>query len=114
MTRALAALPLALLLAGCTFGGPPQHADAVTAAECSRRADEIYGMRHPEQVFRQDTYTSSLRDAPLGTSGLMSNPSQGLSGQYEHGQIVRDCIDATGPVGPTPAAPPVAGPAAPQ
>ena len=114
MTRALAALPLALLLAGCTFGGPQQHADAVTVAECNRRADEIYGMRHPGQVFTQDAYAASLRDAPLGTSGTFSNPSQGLSGQYERAQIVRECIDATGPVGPTPAAPPVAAPAAPQ
>ena len=114
MTRAPAALLLGLLVGGCAFGGPQDHADAVTAAACNRRADEVYSLRHPAQVYAQDAYAASLRDAPLSTSGTFSNPSQGLSGQYERAQIVRDCIDATGPIGPTPSAPPVAGPDAPQ
>ncbi len=112
MRRVAPAALLALLLAGCTWGGPRSHADAVTEAECNRRADQIYNMRHPDEVFGQDTYATSLRDAPLGTSGVLSNPSQGLSGQYERAKIVRDCLNANGPVGPTPAAPPVAPPAA--
>lgn len=112
--RYVPATLLALLLAGCTWGGQQQtNADAVTVATCNRRADQIYSMRHPEAVYSQDTYTSSLRDAPLATSGVLSNPSQGLSGQYERDEIVQDCINANGKVGPTPAAPPVAAPAPP-
>ncbi len=114
MNRAFRALMLVLLAGGCTFGEPRSHADAVTVAECNRRADEIYRLRNPQAVYGQDTYASTLRDAPLGTSGTFSNPSQGLSSQYERAQIVRECIEGTGPVGPTPAAPPVAGPGAPQ
>jgi hypothetical protein len=106
-------LPAALLLSGCA-GGQGPDADAVTAAACNRRADQVYSMRHPEQVYGQDIYTSSLRDAPFGTNGLPSNPSAGLSGQYERERMAQDCIDANGPVGPTPAAPPVAAPDVPQ
>lgn len=109
--RPAAGLLVALALAGCAWGGgPQQRADEITQAECNRRADQIYGMRHPEQIYAQDTFTSSLRDAPLSTSGSPSNPTEGLSSQYERAQIVEDCIRGNGPVGPTPAAPgPVAG-----
>ncbi len=111
MSRRAWAMLAATLLSGCSWGGPPpSHADMVTAAECDRRGDEIYALRHPEAVYRQDNYTSSLRDAPFATSGLQSNPTQGLSNQYEYDQIVRDCMRSTGSVGPTPAAPPVAAP----
>ena len=109
----VAALLAGLVLAGCG-GAQRSDADAVTAAACGRRADQVYSMRHPEQVFGQDIYTSSLRDAPFGTNGLPGNPSAGLSGRYERDQIAQDCIDATGNIGPTPAAPPVAAPDAAQ
>ncbi|MDA8253974.1 MAG: hypothetical protein M0Z28_33020 [Rhodospirillales bacterium] len=114
MTRRPIALLALLLLAGCNWGAPQPHADAVTEAACRERADQIYGMRHPEATYSQDTYTSSLRDAPLGTSGTPSLPTQGLSSAYEHDRLYNDCIRGRAGAGPTPAAPPpLAAPPAP-
>jgi len=102
--RGLAALPFVLcLLAGCAA---QSHGDAVTAAYCQHQADQIFEMRHPEQRYAEDTYTTSLRDAPFSTSGSPSLPTQGLGAAYEHGELERDCIRGTHGAGPTPAAPP--------
>ena len=104
--RAALAAPalLALLLARCAT--PESHADAVTEAACRARADQVFVMRHPDAVYSQDTYISSLRDAPFSTSGGLSLPNRGLSDDYEYHQLYQGCLDGTGPVGPTPAAPP--------
>jgi hypothetical protein len=104
---------LAAVLAGCAGAAARPPADAATEAACRQRAEQIYRMRHPEEMFGQDTYTSSLRDAPLGTSGTPSMPTRGLSGEFERQQLLRECLEGTGPTGPTPAAPPLAAPAPP-
>jgi len=96
-----------LLLAGCA---PQSHGDAVTDAVCGHQADRIYEMRHPEARYDQDTYTSSLRDAPYGTSGSPSLPTQQLGGEYERGALMRDCLQGLRGAGPTPAPPPLAAP----
>lgn len=107
-TRLLPALGLAsLLLAGCT---PQPHGAAVTEDVCRHQADQIFEMRHPEARYDQDTYVSSLRDAPFSTSGSPSVPTQGLGDAYEHGQLMQDCLQGTHGAGPTPAPPPLAAP----
>ena len=99
---------LALLAAGCAAASPESEADAVTAASCRQRADEVMAARDPAQIYNDDTYASSLRDAPFGTNGSPSLPTRGLGDSYQRQQIVTGCINGTGPVGPTPAAPPPA------
>jgi hypothetical protein len=100
-----------LVLAGCAAGqSSPRGQQAVTEAACRQRAERIYQMRHPETDYREDTYTSSLRDAPFGTSGTPSLPTRGLSGAYELQQLIDECLRSSGPVGPTPATPPLAAP----
>lgn len=100
-----------LLLAGCAGSETRSHGDAVTDAACRQRAEQVYQMRHPDATYKQDIYTSSLRDSPFSTSGTPSLPTQGLSNQYEMQQLYDDCMRGIGPVGPTPAAPPLAAPA---
>ena len=84
----------------------------MTESVCRQRADEVYQLRHPEAVYTEDTYTSSLRNSPLGTSGLAEPSHARPERPVQHDQLVTDCIRGTGPVGPTPAAPPLAGPEA--
>jgi hypothetical protein len=108
MTRVAALLLGSLLIAGCA---ERDHGNAVTEAACRQRADQIYSMRHPEQQYADDTYATSLRDAPFGTSGSPSVPTYGLSGEYERQQMLADCERGVGPVGPTPAAPAAGTPA---
>ena len=93
-------------LAGCAGDDSNTHADAVTQAACRQRADEVFAMRHPDATYNADSYASSLRDSPFGTSGSPSLPTAGLSDSYERDKLLRDCLAGTGPIGPTPAAPP--------
>jgi hypothetical protein len=97
---------LFLALAGCASDDANAHADAVTQAACRQRADEVFAMRHPDATYNADTYASSLRDSPFGTSGSPSLPTAGLSDSYEREKLLRDCLAGNGPIGPTPAAPP--------
>lgn len=112
MMRRLALL-LALAASACAPRTPQSHADAVTEAVCRQRAEQVFQMRNPDEVYREDTYTSSLRDAPFGTSGSPSLPTRGLSSSYEWQQLIDECLRSTGGpngIGPTPAAPPLAAP----
>ena len=101
-----------LLLAGCAGRSAHPTASAETAAACRDRANAIYAERHPETRYAQDTFTSSLRDAPLATSGSPSLPTRGLGDSYEYQEILRDCLRGTRGAGPTPAAPPATAPLA--
>jgi hypothetical protein len=109
----LAGLGVALALAGCTSAPPRSHASAVTEAVCRQRAEQVYTLRNPGQVYSQDNYFSSTRDAPFATSGISGATSRTLSDRYQLDQLVNDCISGTGSgrIGPTPAAPPPQAPA---
>jgi hypothetical protein len=102
----LAAATAVALAAGCAPAAPPPtHAEAVTAANCRARADQVYTLRHPEKIYNDDLFAASTRDAPFATSGTIGVTTKGLSGQYEHDQLLGDCLNSGGAVGPTPAAP---------
>jgi hypothetical protein len=104
--RLLVASILIALPAACARQPPPSPADAITAETCRKRVDAIYSARNPEQVYQQDNYLSSTRDAPFGTSGTIGVTTRGLAGEYQRQQMLSDCIKGQGPIGPTPAAPP--------
>jgi hypothetical protein len=93
--------------AGCDRPTPESHADAVAAAACRQHADQVYELRNPDQVYRQDTYETSTRDTPFSGAGMPGLPSAGLSGQYEREQMFGDCVNGgNGTVGSAPEGPP--------
>ncbi|MBN9507544.1 MAG: hypothetical protein J0I21_00350 [Alphaproteobacteria bacterium] len=101
-----AALVLLALPAACAPQAPQSHADAITAETCRKRVEAVYNVRNPGQVYNQDNYLTSTRDAPFGTSGTIGVTSRGLGGEYQRQQMLSDCIKGQGTIGPTPAAPP--------
>jgi hypothetical protein len=107
--RALAAaltVTLAVANAGCVRREPETHAAAIDRATCRQRAEQVFQMQNPEDVYRSDTYATSTRDTPFTGQGLANVPSRGLSSQYERDQMFSDCLrDSAGNVGTSPAAP---------
>jgi hypothetical protein len=102
----LAVPAVVLLAAGCMRAEPESHASAVERAACRHRADQVYAVQNPDQVFRSDTFATSTRDAPFAGSGLPGQPDQGLTTQFTRQQMVEDCLNSNaGSVGATPAAP---------
>ena len=107
------ALPLlAVLLAGCAGSTPPSHGEAVTDAVCRQRAEQIYLIRHPQTTYNSDTYATSLRESPFSSSGSAILPTRTYADQNELQQLYNQCENGGGNLGPTPAAPPLAAPAA--
>ncbi len=87
------------LLAAC--GEPVQRSRAQTVAAadlsaCRARADEIYNKQNRGDVYRADTFVSDTRDSPFSTSGLPGITSNGLSGLYQHGNLVSSCVSSRG------------------
>jgi hypothetical protein len=65
-------------------------------------------MRNRDEVYRQDTYATSTRDAPFAGAGGPGVPTAGLGGEYQREQMVSDCVrGGNGTVGAAPDAPPV-------
>jgi hypothetical protein len=96
----------ALIAAGCVRPEPESHASAVERAACRHRADQVYAMQNPDEVYRSDTFATSTRDAPFAGSGVPVLPNRGLSSGHTRDQMVADCLDSSaGNVGSTPAAP---------
>lgn len=102
------ALSLALaLLGGCAGDPPVSHATAVERAACRQHAEEVYTMRNRQEVYDDDTYDTSIRDAPFAGAGLTNVPTAGLGGQFQREQMVSDCLNGGhGTVGAAPDAPP--------
>lgn len=97
---------LALAGWGCARPEPESHASAVERAACRHRADQVYAVQNPDQVYRSDTFESSTRDAPFAGAGLPGLPDRGLTSQYTRQQMVEDCLNSNaGSVHSTPAEP---------
>jgi hypothetical protein len=93
-------LSLALLagLAACSgrFGSSPQQATAnnsKTVAACRQHTDQVFNMQNPAAVYRADASRGGLRDSPYAGAGLPVNPSMGLSAQYDHDNMMNDCLN---------------------
>jgi hypothetical protein len=103
MTRSQPAARLAVaLVALAAIGGCAQRgssgrvqASAATMAACRSRADEVYLKQNRAEVYQNDTYISSTRDAPYASSGLPGITTDGLGGQYQRDQMIDDCINAS-------------------
>jgi hypothetical protein len=94
-------LMLTLLLAGCAEAAPPPpppltgqaRADAETAEACRQRAEQVYDIRHRDDIYSplpqvDSPFASNYRPGAV--------PSQNLSALHEHDQLIADCIRNTG------------------
>jgi hypothetical protein len=107
----LALLTLAPCLVACTFGGPPPSAeDREARRDCDAEADRIFAARNRYQISERDQ-----SDTPYAGNTLPSNPTAGLSDQYEQDRLVDTCLAHGGAGAPTGASAtvPQAGPTAP-
>ncbi len=97
----LAFAATAALLSGC--GTSRDRGTVAQRAACNQRADEVYTKQNRDQVYRDDMYATSTRDAPFAGAGLVGNTSRGLSGEYARDRLVDDCINgATAAATPAP------------
>ena len=98
-------LALASSLGACSFGGPPPTAaDRETRRDCDAEADRIFAARNRYQISERDQ-----TDTPYAGNTLPSNPTAGLSDQYEQDRLVDSCLAHGGagrPSGVSPAGPP--------
>ena len=99
MTNTLltASLLAAALLTACGTPAQRSRSQTVAAADltaCRARADEIYNKQNRAEVYRGDTFVSGTRDAPYSTSGLPGITSNGLSGLYQHDNLVSSCVNS--------------------
>ena len=79
----------------------------IERAACRQRAEEVYRMRNPGEVYRSDTYATSTRDAPFAGSGVSGVTSDGLASQYTLRKLEDDCLrSVAGNIGSSNAAPP--------
>jgi hypothetical protein len=103
----LALLTLAPALGACAFGGPPPSAeDRDTRRDCNAEADRIYAAQNRYQMSERDQ-----SDSPYAGNTLPSNPTAGLSDQYEQDKLVDSCLARGGAGSPSSAAAPAGGPA---
>ncbi len=85
-----------LLLAGCTGPAlPPSgqaRADAETAAACRQRAEQVYDIRHRDDIYSPPPQV----DAPFASNYAPGTPDQNLAALHEHDELINDCIRNTG------------------
>ena len=99
---AATALVVVPLLTGCGTPAPRSRLQAVAAADlsaCRARADEIYNKQNRAEVYRSDTFVSDNRDSPFSTSGLPGITTNGLSGLYQHDNLVSSCVNSNAGAG---------------
>jgi hypothetical protein len=92
-----------LALAGCARESPSPRAALTPAqmAACRTHVEEVYRQQNRAEIYRNDTYVSSTRDAPYSTSGVPGDTSAGLSSQYAYQRQLNDCYNATSGGSPT-------------
>ena len=99
MTRrsaGLAVLLLALLpAAGCSLYTPMAPEERTVLDTCRSDAERVFNTQHREQLSERDS-----TDSPFSGNTLPSDPNRGLSDQYEHEQMVDNCMRGnSGPSG---------------
>lgn len=102
-------------LAGCAQpnGGRRAGLTAAQAQECRARSEEVYRQQNRADIYKSDTYATSIRDSPFSTNGLPGITSSGLGSQFGRERALNDCYNASAgesvatPLAPTltPAAP---------
>jgi hypothetical protein len=95
----LALLPLVLAACAIPLGGPPStpesRAQQSLLNACRRRADEAYDVTHRGDIYAPESQVNT----PFSANYLPGVPDRGLSEQYEHDQMVSDCVRNTGAEG---------------
>ena len=84
----LALLVLSPVLAGCGFvNHPVTSEDREARADCNAESDRVFAARNRYQMSER-----SSADTPYSSNTLPSNPTAGLSDQYEQDKLVDDCL----------------------
>ena len=90
--------PFVLLacLTGCADYGQPltgqARADAQTVTACRQRANQAFDQRGRDQIYSPPPQVNT----PYSASYVPGISDRGLANQYEHDQMVSDCIRNTG------------------
>jgi hypothetical protein len=101
-------LGLAPALGGCGLYTRPTAEDREARHDCDAEADRIFAARNRYQLSERNS-----TDTPYSGNTLPSNPTAGLSDQYERDTLVDNCLNhsAAGEPAAAPAATPPGGPA---
>ncbi|HVB66584.1 MAG TPA: hypothetical protein VNE67_01850 [Acetobacteraceae bacterium] len=88
--RALHLIPL-LLIVGCAAAPPESVTERDTRAACRRQAEEVYRLRHRDQI-----YSVPSQDAPQSGAIGLPLPTTGLADQFEQEREINTCVHDTG------------------
>ena len=108
---ALVLLSGAPALTGCGLYTRPTAEDRESRRDCDAESDRIFAARNRYQISERDS-----SDTPYSGNTLPSNPTAGLSDQYEQDKLVDECLRHSGAnaeAGGAPAAGPATRSAAP-
>jgi hypothetical protein len=95
----LGLLALAPTLNGCGLYPKVSAEDREAQADCDAESDRIFATRNRDQMSERDS-----TDTPYAGNTLPSNPTAGLSDQYERDRLVDACLSHSGAGAPAPAA----------
>jgi hypothetical protein len=95
----LGLLALAPALTCCGLYPKISAEDREAQADCDAESDRIFAARNRDQISERDT-----TDTPNAGNSLPSNPSAGLSDQYERDRLVDACLAHSAAGAPAPAA----------
>lgn len=101
-TRSLGALVALLALAACDNPGSPLnasgigggigHADPALVTACTQHADQVYNQRNRAEIYTPQSSVNS----PFSANYIPGMTDRGLSTQYAHESMIRDCVRNTG------------------
>jgi hypothetical protein len=83
----LASFPLVASLASCGLYTRPTSEDREARQDCDAEADRIFAVRNRYQMSERDS-----TNTPYAGNTLPSNPTAGLSDQYEEDKLVDSCL----------------------
>ncbi len=80
------------LIAGGGIGGGIGPTDASTRAACAQHAEEVYNQRNRADIYAPQ----SSVNAPYSANYNPGSTDRGLSEQFAHSAMIRDCVRNTG------------------
>jgi hypothetical protein len=93
----LGLLALAPTLSSCGLYPKVSAEDREAQADCDAESDRIFAARNRDQMSERDS-----TDTPYAGNTLPSNPTAGLSDQYERDRLVDACLSHSGAGAPAP------------
>jgi hypothetical protein len=95
-----AGLLLAVLVGCAQRSSNLSVTDRATIDACRSHADQVY-----DRLNRGAIYNSSSADAPNSSTGLVGDPTAGLSDRFARDRMIARCVGGTGTTGGAAVAP---------